>query len=151
MKRRWLTGLAVLALWLLASQARAHEPIPTPPVWEDSAAPAPAAQAAPPAAATPVQTPPAPPAAVVPAPPAPPAAVVPAPPALDAPRPSPGSPSVAVVPPAMPQGRVPLARRWWFWAALGGAAVGLVVGAIAISPKDPYVGNASPGLVSPIF
>jgi hypothetical protein len=46
---------------------------------------------------------------------------------------------------------VPLARRWWFWAALGGAAVGLVAGAIAISPREPYVGNANPGLVSPIF
>ena len=56
-----------------------------------------------------------------------------------------------VVVPASPDAPVPLARRWWFWAALGGAAVALVVGAIAISPREPYVGNANPGLVSPIF
>ena len=42
---------------------------------------------------------------------------------------------------------VPLARRWWFWAGLGAAAVAAVVTAIAISPREAYTGNTSPGLV----
>jgi hypothetical protein len=41
----------------------------------------------------------------------------------------------------------PLARRWWFWAALGAAAVACVVTAIAISPREAYTGNTSPGVV----
>jgi hypothetical protein len=43
--------------------------------------------------------------------------------------------------------RVPLAKRWWFWAGLGAAAVGVVLGAIFLGPRDPYNGNASPGTV----
>ena len=43
--------------------------------------------------------------------------------------------------------RVPLAKRWWFWAGLGAAAVGIVLGAIFLGPRDPYNGNASPGTV----
>lgn len=42
---------------------------------------------------------------------------------------------------------VPLAKRWWFWAGLGAAAVGVVLGAIFLGPRDPYNGNASPGTV----
>jgi hypothetical protein len=44
--------------------------------------------------------------------------------------------------------RVPLAKRWWFWASLGAAAVGVVVAALFLGPRDPYVGNASPGSVT---
>jgi hypothetical protein len=43
--------------------------------------------------------------------------------------------------------RVPLARRWWFWASLGTAAVGVVLAALFIGPKEPYSGNAMPGIV----
>jgi hypothetical protein len=43
---------------------------------------------------------------------------------------------------------VPLAKRWWFWAGLGAAAVGVVLAAIFIGPRDPYTGNANPGTVS---
>jgi hypothetical protein len=43
--------------------------------------------------------------------------------------------------------RVPIARRWWFWAALGAGAVGVVIGGIALSPRQPYTGNAQPGLM----
>jgi hypothetical protein len=51
--------------------------------------------------------------------------------------------------PSSAPARVPIARHWWFWAGLSAAAVGLVVGAIALSPRQPYMGNASPGLASP--
>lgn len=44
--------------------------------------------------------------------------------------------------------RVPLAKRWWFWAGLGTAAVGVVLAAIFIRPRDPYNGNAMPGIVT---
>jgi hypothetical protein len=44
--------------------------------------------------------------------------------------------------------RVPLAKRWWFWAGLGAAAVGVVMAAIFLGPRDPYNGNASPGTVN---
>lgn len=44
--------------------------------------------------------------------------------------------------------RVPLARRWWFWAGLGGAAVAVIVGAILLTPRDTYQGNASPGVAT---
>jgi len=43
--------------------------------------------------------------------------------------------------------RIPLARRWWFWASLGTAAVGVVLAALFIGPKEPYAGNAMPGVV----
>jgi hypothetical protein len=43
--------------------------------------------------------------------------------------------------------RVPLAKRWWFWAGLGTAAVGVVLAAIFLGPRDPYNGNATPGTV----
>jgi hypothetical protein len=42
---------------------------------------------------------------------------------------------------------VPLAKRWWFWAGLGTAAVGVVLAAIFLGPRDPYNGNANPGTV----
>jgi hypothetical protein len=42
---------------------------------------------------------------------------------------------------------VPIARRWWFWAGLGAAAVAVVVTAIVISPREAYTGNTSPGVV----
>src|SRR4051794_40819344 len=57
---------------------------------------------------------------------------------------SPSSASEAPVP-----ARVPIARRWWFWAGLGAAAVGVVVAGIALSPRQPYSGNAQPGITSP--
>ena len=41
--------------------------------------------------------------------------------------------------------RVPLAKRWWFWASLGTAAVGVVLAAIFLGPRQPYTGNALPG------
>jgi hypothetical protein len=44
--------------------------------------------------------------------------------------------------------RVPLARRWWFWAGLGGAAVAVVVAGILLTPEDPYRGNADAGVVT---
>jgi hypothetical protein len=53
-------------------------------------------------------------------------------------------------PPSGPSGHVPIARRWWFWAGLGAAAVAAVVAAIAISPREAYMGNTSPGVV-PVF
>ncbi len=43
--------------------------------------------------------------------------------------------------------RTPIAKRWWFWAGLGVAAVAVVVTAIAISPREAYTGNAQPGVV----
>jgi hypothetical protein len=49
--------------------------------------------------------------------------------------------------PAGKPAHVPLAKRWWFWAGLGAAAVGVVLGAIFLGPRDPYNGNASPGTV----
>lgn len=52
----------------------------------------------------------------------------------------------AVVAPA--PAKVPLARRWWFWAGLGGAAVAVVVAGILITPRDPYKGNADSGIVT---
>jgi hypothetical protein len=48
--------------------------------------------------------------------------------------------------PAKPA-HVPLAKRWWFWAGLGAAAVGVVLGAIFLGPRDPYNGNANPGTI----
>ena len=49
--------------------------------------------------------------------------------------------------PAKPA-RVPLGKRWWFWASLGAATVGVVLAAIFLGPRDPYNGNASPGTVT---
>jgi hypothetical protein len=54
-------------------------------------------------------------------------------------------PPLVSAPEAKP--RVPLARRWWFWAGLGTAAVGVVLAAIFLGPRDPYSGNATPGTV----
>jgi hypothetical protein len=47
-----------------------------------------------------------------------------------------------------PRARGSIATRWWFWAALGAAAVGIVVAGIALAPREPYSGNASPGIVT---
>jgi hypothetical protein len=55
----------------------------------------------------------------------------------------------ASAPAAQAPGRVPIAKRWWFWAGLGAAAVGVVALAIALSPREPYEGNTSPGITSP--
>jgi hypothetical protein len=114
MSRRWLTGLAVVALVFVATRAVAQE----------EAAPPPAEVAAPP----PDQ----------------------APPVLQAPPPAEAAPPVLQAPPpAAPQpARVPIAKRWWFWAGLGAAAVGVVLAAIALAPPEPYTGNASPGVTS---
>ena len=65
--------------------------------------------------------------------------LVPAPRPERAPRPSAGA-SESTKP-----ARVPLAKRWWFWASLGTAAVGVVLAAIFLGPRDPYNGNANPG------
>jgi hypothetical protein len=69
------------------------------------------------------------------------------------PLPLPPAPAVAgapvrqtVVAPAKPA-HVPLAKRWWFWAGLGAAAVGIVLGAIYLGPRAPYNGNANPGTI----
>jgi hypothetical protein len=43
---------------------------------------------------------------------------------------------------------VPLAKRWWFWAGLGTAAVGVVLAAVFLGPKDVYSGNAMPGVMT---
>jgi hypothetical protein len=67
-----------------------------------------------------------------------------APPSLAAPLVAPAPLVAAPVPKAK---RVPLARRWWFWASLGTAAVGVVLAALFIGPKEPYSGNATPGVV----
>jgi hypothetical protein len=66
-------------------------------------------------------------------------------PAVAAPEPE--SPAPLVDAPAK-AARVPLAKRWWFWAGLGTAAVGVVLAAIFIRPRDPYNGNAMPGTVT---
>lgn len=57
------------------------------------------------------------------------------------------APSPLVAPPVPKAKRVPLARRWWFWASLGTAAVGVVLAALFIGPKEPYSGNAMPGII----
>jgi hypothetical protein len=41
-----------------------------------------------------------------------------------------------------------IAHWWWFWAALGAAAVGVVIAGIALGPRDAYSGNASPGVLT---
>lgn len=55
-------------------------------------------------------------------------------------------PARAVVAPV--PAKVPLARRWWFWASLGGAAVAVIAAGILLSPPDPYRGNADNGIVT---
>ena len=57
------------------------------------------------------------------------------------------APAPLVVAPVAKAKRVPLARRWWFWASLGTAAVGVVLAALFIGPREPYSGNAMPGIV----
>jgi hypothetical protein len=87
-----------------------------------------------------------PPELVVPLPtaaPAPPPGAVVA--ALGAPR-APASALLAPTAPAKPA-RVKLAKHWWFWASLGAAAVGVVLAAVFLGPRDPYNGNANPGTV----
>ena len=79
---------------------------------------------------------------LVPPPPAAGAAAPLAPPAAVAPG------AVVVAPPRAKPARTPLAKRWWFWAGLGAAAVGVVLAAIFLGPRDPYNGNASPGTVT---
>ena len=67
-------------------------------------------------------------------------------PSLAAPVVARPSPRFVSTPGAKSQ-RVPLAHRWWFWAGLGTAAVGVVLAAIFLGPRDPYSGNATPGTV----
>jgi hypothetical protein len=88
------------------------------------------------------------PAAVAPeAPPvAPPAVVAPAP--VYAPMaPTPAAPALAQAPDVEKPARVPLAKRWWFWTSIGGAAVAVVLIGLLVRPPTPYSGNANPGLV----
>jgi hypothetical protein len=97
--------------------------------------------------------------------PGPPPAAAPLPAPIDAPplaptltpdAPPPGVPNaaapalvtVAAPAPAAVPVRVPIARRWWFWTALGGAALGVIVAGILLSPPQAYQGNAQPGLVT---
>ena len=47
-----------------------------------------------------------------------------------------------------PARRVSIAHKWWFWTALGAAAVSVVLAGIVLAPKEPYSGNASPGVVT---
>jgi hypothetical protein len=68
----------------------------------------------------------------------------PPPAALNAPA---GASQRPLVAPSAKAARVPLAKRWWFWAGLGAAAVGIVLAAIFVGPRDPYNGNANPGTV----
>jgi hypothetical protein len=68
-----------------------------------------------------------------------------APPSLAAPLVVAPAPLVAA--PVPKAKRVPLARRWWFWASLGTAAVGVVLAALFIGPREPYSGSAMPGIV----
>jgi hypothetical protein len=53
-------------------------------------------------------------------------------------------------PPPVEPGRTPIARRWWFWTGLAGAAVAVVVMGLLLTPREPYQGNAIPGTV-PVF
>jgi hypothetical protein len=140
MRRRWLTGLALLALCLGATTAQGQQP----------------ASGAPPADAPAGDAPPAEPTTSPVAPPQSPAEATPAavPAQVDTPPAAPAPPTSFVAAPASPSptqrpAHVPIARRWWFWAGLTAAAVGLVVGAIALSPRQPYSGNALPGVTSP--
>jgi hypothetical protein len=113
--------LAALALVAFAASARAEAPVAAP------ADPAPVIASA--------------------LPHVPPLPAVP-PPALAAPDPElPESPAPLVGAQTKPA-RVPLAKRWWFWAGLGTAAVGVVLAAIFVRPRDPYTGNAMPGNVT---
>jgi hypothetical protein len=57
-------------------------------------------------------------------------------------------PLAAAAPEPVRARRVPLAKRWWFWASLGAAAVGVVLAALYLGPRDPYNGNALPGTVT---
>jgi hypothetical protein len=127
-----LTLVAALALVAFAAPARAQSLAGAP------VAPAPAAPvlAAPATASPPTDF------ADAPSP-------VAAKPSLAAPLVEEQRPLVAAPAAATPK-RVPLAKRWWFWAGLGTAAVGIVLAAIFLGPKDPYSGNAQPGIV-PLF
>jgi hypothetical protein len=131
--------IAAVALVALAASARAEAPAGAAVA---SAVPAPAAAPAGPTALVPEASP---------APAAPDVAVAPLPVAalpsfaatdVESPNPLVG----ASGPPKA--GRVPLAKRWWFWAGLGTAAVTIVLAAIFLGPKDPYSGNAMPGIAT---
>jgi hypothetical protein len=54
---------------------------------------------------------------------------------------------VLVEPPPAPK-RMRLSQQWWFWASLGGAAVGVIVVGILLTPADTYRGNADSGVVT---
>jgi hypothetical protein len=110
---------AVLLLVSLASAARAEDP----------------ASAAPPAAEAP---------SAAPAPVAAPTLVVP--PGAPVAAPDAQAPALVRAPDAAKPARVPLAKKWWFWTSIGGAAVAVVLVGLFLGPPKPYSGNANPGL-----
>jgi hypothetical protein len=57
------------------------------------------------------------------------------------------APPLLAPPVALRAARVSIARRWWFWASLGAAAVAVVIAGFALAPGQPYSGNAFPGVV----
>lgn len=129
--------IAVSILWACATGARAGD---APPAGSPSAlspgasvAPVSEAVAGAPGAVTPLVAPP--PGAVAPT-----SAAVPA---LSTP------PEVAtkLTPKSAANVSTPIAKRWWFWAGLGAAAIAVVVTAIAMSPREAYTGNVQPGVV----
>lgn len=123
--RTWgVTGIGALALCVWSSTGVAQQSTPV----------------APAAAPTPLEAWPSP---AEPAPPAPPVETFAPAPAAELVAP-PAAPA-----PASQPARVPLARRWWFWAGLGAAAVGVVIAGIMLSPPQAYAGNAEPGITSP--
>lgn len=114
---------AVLLLVALASAARAQDPA-DPERGARAAVEAPeASPAAPPGVVAPSAAPVFAPVAPVPAPVA-----------------------IVQVPDVEKPARVPIAKRWWFWTGIGGAAVAVVLLGLLVRPPEPYSGNASPGL-----
>jgi hypothetical protein len=140
MRSSSLGVLAGMILLVAASTARAEAPVAPPPLPTPPVAPPPVPTEAQPAAAAPDV--------------AWPGLVAPVP--AWAPLAPPGVPPPATTvaqgtqlrAPGDAAANVPLARRWWFWAGLGGAAVAVVVAAIAIAPREAYMGNAQPGVVT---
>jgi hypothetical protein len=58
------------------------------------------------------------------------------------------SPTLVAPSPITPRpAHVSIARRWWFWASLGAAAVAVVIAGFTLKPGQAYSGNANPGVV----
>ncbi|HVZ71878.1 MAG TPA: hypothetical protein VHJ20_05825 [Polyangia bacterium] len=74
------------------------------------------------------------------------AASIAAPVLTASPPPAVPSPLISKVSKEAPE-PVPLRRRWIFWAGLGAAATAAVVAFFAISRKQEYSGNATPGIL----